>query len=584
MKKGKLKKILATGAMGIMALAMPFALTGCDKNSDINVRVEGDYIQWQVDGSDSWTNLLSVEEVKDLLGESYKGDTGAQGNPGINGKEVEFRTNDTHIQWRYVDNSQGEDENWEDLVLVSSLKGDKGDTGQNGSNGIDGKTPFIGTNGNWWIGEIDTGVKAEGEDGHTPTIEISSDGYWIIDDEKTEYKAVGEDGQDSTYTNYTIKFDYGLLKDYFYRNVDSVVLKSTQWITDLPIVKADYEDVFEGWFVQGTNKEISNYDFVGGDVTLDARFNVEKLGYSGLYQQGKYVMTWNDIKEKYPDAVTDTAINKVGPGASAFRFLSGELVIDNEILHINDSAFWGCKGFTCIILPSRLNKIGDYAFSGCSDLTTITIPQTVMTIGDSAFSGCLNIQSIYYNAYFADNIQSSSPFGDIGSNSKNVIVYIGNTVRKIPNFLFESYMSESYIKDIIFEENSICESIGKYAFEHCRNLTSLGIPQSVKKISEGAFHGCLNLNSVTILNSNITIEESVFAGNSKLLQVIIDNEAIANSLISNDVFGSLILYAEKIYIRQELTTQESTYLVANYDKQIISDKIGYNLWTKKAGE
>lgn len=35
MKKGKLRKILATSAMGIMALAMPFALTGC-KNEDIN--------------------------------------------------------------------------------------------------------------------------------------------------------------------------------------------------------------------------------------------------------------------------------------------------------------------------------------------------------------------------------------------------------------------------------------------------------------------------------------------------------------------------------------------------------------------
>ena len=125
MKKDKLKKILATGAIGIMALAMPFTLTACNKEDNINVRVDGDYIQWQVDGEDSWTNLLSVEEVKDLLGESYKGDTGAkgeqgiQGNPGINGREVEFRKTETHIQWRYVDNSQEEDENWEDLVLLS---------------------------------------------------------------------------------------------------------------------------------------------------------------------------------------------------------------------------------------------------------------------------------------------------------------------------------------------------------------------------------------------------------------------------------------------------------------------------------
>ena len=30
---------------------------------------------------------------------------------------------------------------------------------------MDGNTPFIGENGNWWIGETDTGVKAAGIDG-----------------------------------------------------------------------------------------------------------------------------------------------------------------------------------------------------------------------------------------------------------------------------------------------------------------------------------------------------------------------------------------------------------------------------------
>ena len=28
-----------------------------------------------------------------------------------------------------------------------------------------GYVPYIGENGNWWIGDTDTGVKAEGEDG-----------------------------------------------------------------------------------------------------------------------------------------------------------------------------------------------------------------------------------------------------------------------------------------------------------------------------------------------------------------------------------------------------------------------------------
>lgn len=55
--------------------------------------------------------------------------------------------------------------------------------------------PHIGGNGNWWLGEEDTGVKAEGQDGTTPTIEISEDNYWVINGEKTTVKATGEDGK-----------------------------------------------------------------------------------------------------------------------------------------------------------------------------------------------------------------------------------------------------------------------------------------------------------------------------------------------------------------------------------------------------
>ena len=42
---------------------------------------------------------------------------------------------------------------------VQTVQGEKGD------DGADGKTPYIGENGNWWIGELDTGVKAAGTDG-----------------------------------------------------------------------------------------------------------------------------------------------------------------------------------------------------------------------------------------------------------------------------------------------------------------------------------------------------------------------------------------------------------------------------------
>ena len=37
--------------------------------------------------------------------------------------------------------------------------------GSKGSSGKDGDTPYIGSNGNWWIGSVDTGVKAQGRPG-----------------------------------------------------------------------------------------------------------------------------------------------------------------------------------------------------------------------------------------------------------------------------------------------------------------------------------------------------------------------------------------------------------------------------------
>jgi hypothetical protein len=39
--------------------------------------------------------------------------------------------------------------------------------------GPNGLTPHIGENGNWWIGEEDTGVKAQGEDGVSPKLQAT---------------------------------------------------------------------------------------------------------------------------------------------------------------------------------------------------------------------------------------------------------------------------------------------------------------------------------------------------------------------------------------------------------------------------
>ena len=139
---------------------------------NIEVQRAQTHIQWRYEG-DEWQNLVAIADIT--------GPAGQNGKDGANGKTPEFRVNENALQWRYVG-----DEIWLNLYDLSALKGAdgrdgadgkdgrngkdgaagrNGTNGKNGSDGKDGNTPFIGENGNWWIGTIDTGVKAAGVDG-----------------------------------------------------------------------------------------------------------------------------------------------------------------------------------------------------------------------------------------------------------------------------------------------------------------------------------------------------------------------------------------------------------------------------------
>ena len=164
-----------------------------------NIEIQKDdlYIRWRYAGGE-WQNLVALADIS--------------GPAGQNGKTPEFRVNEAMLQWRYVG-----DEVWLNLYDLSTLKGRDGEAGQDGASGKDGNTPFIGENGNWWIGDTDTGVKAtgkkgekgdtgekgetgadgkdgaSGKDGNTPF--IGENGNWWIGGTDTGVKATGEKGE-----------------------------------------------------------------------------------------------------------------------------------------------------------------------------------------------------------------------------------------------------------------------------------------------------------------------------------------------------------------------------------------------------
>ncbi len=81
---------------------------------------------------------------------------------GEDGREIVLQVSSGFIQWRHVG-----DQNWNNLIEMSSLVGPKGS---------DGQTPSIGDHGTWVIGGTDTGIQVQGpkgEDGSGVLIKVS---------------------------------------------------------------------------------------------------------------------------------------------------------------------------------------------------------------------------------------------------------------------------------------------------------------------------------------------------------------------------------------------------------------------------
>ena len=73
------------------------------------------------------------------------------------------------------------------------------------------------------------------------------------------------------------------------------------------------------------------------------------------------------------------------------------------------------------------------------------------------------------------------------------------------------------------KENFLITSISSRAFENCRGLTSVTIPNSVTSIKDYAFSGCKGLSSVSIPNSVTSIGNCAFSGCALLTSITIPN-------------------------------------------------------------
>ena len=124
--------------------------------------------------------------------------------------------------------------------------------------------------------------------------------------------------------------------------------------------------------------QITNLKIIGEINGTDLRLIRDMAGssYEGEFTPGK--LTTLDLSE--------TKIVAGGERYYFYGYLSENYTSDDCL---GQYAFFGCKGFTSLVIPTGVTSIGQYAFSGCKGLTSLVIPTGVTSIGQYAFVTCI---------------------------------------------------------------------------------------------------------------------------------------------------------------------------------------------------
>lgn len=228
------------------------------------------------------------------------------------------------------------------------------------------------------------------------------------------------------------------------------------------------------------------------------------------------------IGSGYRDGGVDTYAIEVHDGASRIVDKDGYIFYTYEDINYLVN-YTGQE--TELTLPENYMggnyKINKYAFYDRSEITSVTIPTGVISMGNCAFKNCLGLTTINFDAVDLENLKSRNEvFSYAGHTGEGITVNIGENVSRISEYLFSSMDNRNYSPKIIsvnFASNSVCESISRYAFQYCKDLTSIAIPSSVTSIAWSAFSGCDNLKTIYVDKSKDSISSAPWCSDAKVI-------------------------------------------------------------------
>ncbi|WP_302546527.1 leucine-rich repeat domain-containing protein [Coprobacter fastidiosus] len=132
------------------------------------------------------------------------------------------------------------------------------------------------------------------------------------------------------------------------------------------------------------------------------------------------------------------------------------------------------------------DEFSTYFFKGCK-LKTIVFPLSLKVVGNAAFSECYNL-------------------------SGKIIIPEGVTTVGVSSFEATAIESVELPSSLITVTDGAMaiDAIGTHAFENCRSLREINIPESVTTIQTSVFSGCTSLTTITLPKGVTWVRGSAF--------------------------------------------------------------------------
>lgn len=186
-------------------------------------------------------------------------------------------------------------------------------------------------------------------------------------------------------------------------------------------------------------------------------------------------------------------------------------IIRAQITRLESSSFYKCESLKSVVLSPSITTIGQKAFHDCSALTSIELPDNLQIIEDDAFMYCSALESVTIPS--SVTTIGASAFQEC-KNLNNVI--IPRNIKKISRYLFFACTS---LTNITIPYG--VEIIGSYAFASCTALENIGLPNTITNIGEYAFLNSNKLAEVILPNGLNTIGNYAFEGCNSLTDILI---------------------------------------------------------------